>query len=183
MSAPKLVLHPDTFASPPTTEAILAALRELRVIGEAFRLDGRVHYLAGPGFLDHLTFLGCAPSIELDPPAAGLDAAARTGRFCHIQVHPPTPELRVRHRVGQGPRCRACRGDFPPEALAQPRDRFITCPGCGRTTPAAGLNWRQTGGCARVFLDIWGIHTGEAVPGEQLLERLGAGWRFFYTED
>ena len=48
---------------------------------------------------------------------------------------------------------------------------------------AHGLNWRQTGGCARVFLDIWGIHTGEAAPGEQLLERLGADWRFFYTED
>lgn len=182
MPAPKLVLHPDTSAPTPDPETVLTALRNLGVIGAPFLLDDRTHYRTGPGFLDHLTFLGCAPSIELDPPATGADEAARAGRFCHVQVHPLNPEPRARYRAGQGPRCRACRCEMTPQALTLPQDP-ITCPGCGQTVPASGLNWRQAGGCAQLFLDIWGIHTGEAVPGEQLLERLGAGWRFFYTED
>lgn len=182
MPAPKLVLHPDVSSPPPAIEAVLAALRDLGVIGQPFALDGRTHYRTGPGFLDHLTFLGCAPAIELDPPATGPTEAARSGRFCHVQLHPPTRAPRVRHRAGQGPRCRACRSDLLLEVLTPVEDHF-TCPGCGRAAPAAGWNWRQTGGCARLFLDIWGIHTGEAVPGEQLLARLGESWRFFYTED
>lgn len=182
MPAPKLVLYPDADLPPPDPEAVLQLLDALGVIGPAFVLDGRTHYRTGPAFLDHLTFLGCAPAIELDPPAAGLAEAARAGRFCHVHLQPHAGTPRVRHRPGQPPRCRACRGEFTAESLATAGDGFI-CPGCGRRSPAQGLNWRQAGGCARLFLDIWGIHTGEAVPGEQLLERLGADWSFFYTED
>lgn len=182
MPAPKLVLYPQASAQAPEPEAVLQALRELGLIGAVFDLDGQAHYRTGPTFLEHLTFLGCAPAIELDPPTVGLEAAARTGRFCHVHLQALTAEPQVRHRAGQGPRCRACRGDFTPEALAQPRNGFV-CPGCGRTSTAAGLNWRQASGYSQLFLDIWGIHTGEAVPGEQLLARLGGDWQFFYTED
>lgn len=182
MPAPKLVLHPDAANSTPPIETLVGILAELGVIGTPFELDGRVHYRTGPGFLDHLTFLGCAPSIALDPPASDMESAARTGHFCHVQVTVATPEPRVRQRAGRAPRCRYCRCDVTAEMLAQPGQR-LRCPGCGRRTAAGELNWRQSGGCAHVFVDIWGIHTGEAVPGEQLLERLGAGWRFFYTED
>lgn len=182
MPAPKLVLYPDVSLPPPAPAAIFAVLRDFGVIGGPFELDGRTHYRTGPGFLDHLSFLGCSPAIELDPPATGLIEAARSGRFCHVQLHPPTHAPRVRHRAGQGPRCRACRSDLMLDALTSAEDHFA-CPGCGRIAAAAGVNWRQAGGCARLFLDIWGIHTGEAVPGEQLLAGLGEAWRFFYLED
>lgn len=180
MSAPKLVLYPTACCAPQQIpESVIEALRELGIIGTAFELDGRVHFRTGPAFLEHLTFLGCAPAIELDAPAAGLATAARSGRFCHIHLHQTTTPC-VRYRAGQVPRCRVCRGDFTPESLAQ--EPFV-CPGCGQSAPAAGLNWRQAGGYARLFLEFWGIHTGEAVPGEQLLARLGGDWAFFYTED
>lgn len=183
MSAPKLVLYLDNTAlPPPEPEEVLRLLDELGIIGPAFDLDGRSHYRTGPAFLDHLTFLGCAPSIELDPPAAGLTEAALAGRFCHLHLQCLSADPRVRHRVGQPPRCRGCRSEFTAESLATAGDRFV-CPGCGRHSTAEGLNWRQAGGYSRLFLDFWGIHTGEAVPGEQLLERLGTAWRFFYTED
>lgn len=182
MPAPKLVLYPDVSQPVPEPGAVLQILAELGIIGPAFELDGRSHYRTGPVFLDHLTFLGCAPAIELDPPATGLDEAARAGRFCHVHLPPPTAEPHVRHRPGQPPRCRACRGEFTVKALATAADVFV-CPGCGRHVPARHLNWRQAGGYACLFLEIWGIHTGEAVPGEQLLGRLGADWNFFYTED
>lgn len=181
MPAPKLVLYPDTSLPTPEPAAVLGILAELGVIGPAFGLDGRTHYRSGPAFLEHLTFLGCAPAIELDPPATGLAEAARSGRFCHVSLQ-ASAAPRARHRPGQPPRCRTCRGEFTVESLATASDGFV-CPGCGRHAPAHGLNWRQAGGYAYLFLEIWGIHTGEAVPGEQLLGRLGAGWNFFYTED
>ena len=182
MPAPKLVLHPDAADPPLTVETVVAVLGELGVIGAPFDLDGRVHYRTGTGFLDHLTFLGCAPSIALDAPASGIESAARAGHFCHVHVTAAAPAPCVRHRTDQAPRCRHCRSDFTVDALAQPWNR-LRCPGCGQLAAAGDLNWRQSGGCAHMFVDIWGIHTGEAVPGEQLLDRLGPGWRFFYTED
>lgn len=181
MPAPKLVLHPDAEADPPSCASLLALLDELGVIGPSFALDGRTHYRTGPGFLDHLSFVGCAPAIEVDPPAAEVEAAARAGRFCHVHVTAATALPRVRCHPDRSPRCRHCRKEFPPTALMQTLP--LHCPGCGRPSRAGALNWRQSGGCARLFVEVWGIHTGEAVPGEQLLERLGPDWTFFYIED
>ncbi|MBI5460931.1 MAG: hypothetical protein HY941_01955 [Gammaproteobacteria bacterium] len=193
MTAPKLVLHPQACDAAPTYDAIVLALRDLGTIGTRFALDGNTHFQTGPDFLDGIGFLGCAPSIQLDPPAQHAEPAARAGRFCHIQVQAPTERPRLRCKSGQGPRCRRCRSDIPPDLIQAP-DADIACPDCGHPASLAGLNWRQSGGYARVFLDIWGIHAGEAVPSDRLLDRLGhlarsdrssgdGPWQFFYIED
>lgn len=180
MSASKLILHPEAAAVPPAETTLLALLQELGVVGAAFALDGATHYRTGPAFLDHLSFLGCAPAIELDPPRTGLEAAARAGHFCHIRISQTTPVPRLRIQPGRRPRCRSCCCDIPAENLAP---LLAFCPRCGHSVPVGELNWRQAGGSARLFVEFWGIHTGEAVPGDQLLDRLGPGWHFFYTED
>ncbi|MBI5042103.1 MAG: hypothetical protein HZB57_13155 [Gammaproteobacteria bacterium] len=186
MSAPKLVLHPQAHDLAPSREAIALALHNIGLIGAAFSLDGNTHFQTGPDFLDGISFLGCAPSIQLDPPAQQITHAARSGQFCHIHIPAVTEQPRLRCRIGQGPRCRRCRVDIPPHLILVP-SALIACPDCGHISPAAGLNWRQSGGYARVYLDIWGIHTGEAVPSDRLLDRLavasGVPWRFFYIED
>ncbi|MFN2309541.1 MAG: hypothetical protein ABR553_07380 [Gammaproteobacteria bacterium] len=188
MTAPKLVLHPTRPATGLAVSAIREALQGLGLLGPAFRLDGRQHHRTGPAFLDHLGFLGCAPAIVLDPPGTDLAAAARAGRFCHIQLSEAGPAPRVRLQAGRRPRCPACRADIDPSGLADPRAGGQTvCDGCGHAARAWELHWRQAGGFAEVFLDIWGIHAAEAVPGERLLDslgRLGGGtWGFFYLED
>lgn len=183
--APKLVLHPEAATLAPADDALIQALQALGLIGSRFTLDGQTHFHTGPNFLDGISFLGCAPAIQLDPPAASADreADARAGRFCHIQLHAATDRPRLRHTLGQRPRCRQCRSEIPPAAI-QPQ---VTCPACGHSAPPAGLNWRQAGGHARLFLDIWGIHAAEAVPSDRLLDRLaqasGGPWQFFYIED
>lgn len=188
MPAPKLVLHPAACDLAPNRDAIVQALRDIGLIGSTFPLDGREHFQTGADFLDSVSFLGCAPSIQLDPPAPPADrhADARAGRFCHIQLHAATDRPRLRHKPGQSPRCRHCRTDIPPQ-LVQTSDLGTVCPGCGQSVGPAGLNWRQSGGHARLFLDIWGIHTAEAVPSDRLLDRLGqtggGPWQFFYIED
>ena len=189
MTAFKLVLHPDCRIESLSPSAILETLRDLGMLGETFLVDGREHYLPGDAFLDHIVFLGCAPTIELAPPTHGAEAAARAGRFCHLFLHPITQQPRARIRRNQLPRCPRCRSDIAAGRLPASADPLTAsvCPRCGSTAPVADLNWRQAGGHARIYLDIFGIYAGEAVPGDGLLDALGrttAGrWSFFYIED
>lgn len=188
MTAPKLVLHTSACNAAPEPTAIIQALREIEFIGGDFSLDGQAHFYSGAAFLDGICFLGCAPSIQLDPPPppADLHADARAGRFCHIQLHTVTATPQSRYTPDQGPRCRHCRNDIPPAALRN-APAAHACPGCGLPVAPANLNWRQAGGYARLYLDIWGIHTAEAVPSDRLLDGLaqatGGPWQFFYIED
>ncbi len=189
MSVYKLVLHPSRAAAVPHSPAgLLATLDETGLIGAAFELDGHRHFRTGPGFLDHLTFLGCSPVVELDPPASDADGHARSGRFCHIQLQPVSATPRLRRRVEHAPRCRQCRRPLEPALLdAAVTAGSLRCPGCATAADLERLNWRQAGGYARIFLDIWGIHPAEAVPGDALLAALAActdcPWAFFYMED
>lgn len=189
MSAYKLVLHPLQAAAEPRSPAgLVAALGEAGLIGAAFDLDGRRHFRTGPRFLEHLTFLGCSPVVELDPPADDRDGHARAGRFCHIELQSVTAAPRLRVRAEHPPRCRQCRRPVERTRLhAAAAGGALICAGCGTTSRLEHLNWRQAGGYARVFLDLWGIHPAEAVPGDGLLEALRAftdgPWGFFYTED
>ncbi|MBU1192538.1 MAG: hypothetical protein KKE76_12590 [Gammaproteobacteria bacterium] len=189
MSAPKLVLYPtaaDTYLAGP---ALRHALEKLNFISTQFQLDGQSHYHTGPAFLDHISFLGCSPAIALEAPTQDAESAARTGRFCHLHLHEATKLPRLRIRPGQRPRCRQCRTDIEPESLLSLNSASVTlnCPGCRREIEPERLNWRQSGAIARIFLDIWGIHNGEAVPGDLLLQQLGhttsGRWDFFYIED
>lgn len=189
MSAYKLVLHPlRPSAIPRSPSGLPAALGEMGLIGAAFELDGRRHFRTGPRFLDHFIFLGCSPVVELDPPAGDPDGHARAGRFCHIEPQAPTPTPRLRGRTDHPPRCRQCRRPVEQALLgAAAAGGRLICPGCGAAAELERLNWRQAGGYARVFLDVWGIHPAEAVPDDALLETLAgltdSPWGFFYTED
>lgn len=189
MSAYKLVLHPlRASAVPPTPTRLPAVLGEMGLIGAAFELDGHRHFRAGPRFLDHFTFLGCSPVVELDPPADDRDAHARAGRFCHIELQAPTSLPRLRGRADHPPRCRQCRRPVEPALLDEAvAGGGLICPGCGTAAELERLNWRQAGGYARIFLDVWGIHPAEAVPDDALLGVLAgftdSAWGFFYVED
>lgn len=186
MTAPKLVLHTSAYNAAPEPTAIIQALREIEFIGGGFDLDGQAHFYSGAAFLDGICFLGCAPSIQLDPPPPPADryVDARAGRFCHIQLPTISATPQPRYTPDQGPRCRHCRTAISEVAL---RNTSATCPGCGLPVAPANLNWRQAGGCARLYLNIWGIHTAEAVPSDRLLDKLaqatGGPWQFFYIED
>ncbi len=119
MSAAKLVLYPIDSEAAPAPAVIIERLLKLEFIGAAFTLDARTHFYTGTAFLDGVCFLGCAPSIQLDPPDQLTDllAEARTGRFCHIQLHNATDQPQPRYKPDQGPRCRHCRTNIPATAL------------------------------------------------------------------
>jgi hypothetical protein len=197
MAVHKLVLYPASLDCPVVDRAaLIAALRSIGLIATPACHDPAGGYRAGTQFLQLVSFLGCSPAIELDPPA-DPDECARacaSGRLCHVRL-PAAPEhLRFRaDRRLPTPRCPHCRkaedhwDSLITQWRATPRETGWVCRACGHHGRLFDLNFRQRGAFGHNFIDIWGIHPAEAVPGESLLDTLGelAGcdWKYMYLQD
>ncbi len=187
MSA-SLILHPvDPFYAPATPEVIVRLLREVGLIGDAWQAGPAQRYLIGEHFLQLITFMGCAPAIELAPPAG-----ADTG-FCHVSLDPlyDSPQFRA-DKQAVHPRCPACRarlGDWPERVQAWQTDSGAAdaCGACGQTLQLPQIDWRHSAGCARLFVNIHDIYPREALPTEALFNALhkasGQSWNYFYQQD
>lgn len=153
-------------------------------------------YRAGEHFLQLVSFLGCSPAIELEPPLDPEECAhaCASGRLCHVRI--PAPDQRIRFRGDTRlptPRCPHCRKaeEHWPELLARwrlaPQAGDWECRICGYQGRLFDLNFRQRGAFGRCFVDIWGIHPAEAVPDESLLSSLaglsGGAWKYLYLQD
>jgi hypothetical protein len=193
----KLVLYP-TQVDCPTVEiaALVAALQEIGLVAEPVCHNPASGYRAGEQFLQLVTFLGCSPAIELEPPAdpGECERACASGSLCHIRFTPA--ENRIRFRADSrlpAPRCPHCRKaeDRWPELIerwcSDPQEVRWTCRDCGYHGSLFDLNFRHRGAFGHSFIDIWGIHPAEAVPGESLLATLGelsgCDWRYMYLQD
>jgi hypothetical protein len=179
-----LILSPaDSFAAP-TLAPLIARLAAARFIGAPLAQEG--FYKPGEEFFHFVTFLGCSPVVSLGEPGA-------TAEICRIEI--PPVEAAPRYLAGTNlkpPRCPAC-GYRSPEGRAigdaWERDpgHLWSCPACGRHYAAPQLNWRHTAGFGRLFVKIWGVFEGEAVPAEALLQLLDDAsgipeWREFYLQ-
>jgi hypothetical protein len=190
MAAHKLILHPANPTALPTGERNSAALlRDIGLIGDSSKLDGKYHYFTGDGFLSLVTFLGCAPTIETPPPAgaAELAEAARARGFCHISLGDTLPAPRLRADPCSRARCPVCRKMQTWSGPGTDDSTRITmsCGHCHVDSPIEECSWRQNGGVARLFVDIWGVYPSEAVPGDLLLHTLAtvteSPWVWFYS--
>lgn len=177
MSNGSLVLFPQEAAlEAPTFEALAEVLRAAGVLGSPIA-GGEGEFLAGEGFLQQITFMGCSPFIALEPPADG-------GAFCHLRLHGPYAEPRLLWgRNTRPPKCPACGrriADWQQHLGAD----AVHCAACGAESRLADCAWRGHAGFGRCFVEIRNIFPGEAVPVDRLLARLqglGAGpWGWFY---
>lgn len=182
----RLVLHPaDPQAAPDDLPGLVQALEGIGFIGGTLDFRGRRHYRPGEDFLQLVSFLGCSPVVALGEPGATGDD------FCHVDVQAPEPAPRFLAGANlKKPRCPGCRytiEEWPAIIAAWEQDRggyHWRCPLCGNTYPPPQLNWRQSAGFARMFIEVWGIFEGEAVPGQTLMTCLrqatATEWDFFY---
>jgi hypothetical protein len=184
---------PDTAAVP---EARLAQeLQSIGLIAGRMPLANAVFYPAGEHFLQLVTFLGCSPAIELDPPGdpQELERASAAGRFCHIFIDSGE---RLRFRGDSQTRAPACPGCRNPEPdwramlqawQAAEHGPEWTCRACGFSGHLSNLVFRKTAGFSRTFLEIRGIYPAEAVPGPALLDTLaaltGKPWTSIYLRE
>jgi hypothetical protein len=67
------------------------------------------------------------------------------------------------------------------------RARTTQCAACGRLVPIRDLDWKQSAGFGRLFVQVEEVFPGEATPTPELmllLARLtGGDWRYFYVQD
>jgi hypothetical protein len=191
-----LLTPADPDCPPVSTETLAGTLQTIGFIGPPLPLRDETIYPVGEHFLQLVTFLGCSPRIELEPPASmtELETATRTGSFCHVSL--PTADGGLQFRAGEltpNPRCPSCRQPEPDwRALIRAwRERPAvldwSCQACGYHGRLTELNFRKTAGFGRSFVEIRGIHPAEAVAGEALLARLrtlaGGEWRTLYLRD
>jgi hypothetical protein len=183
----RLVLAPaDPYVLPQDPEALLAALREIGFIDRA--MNNAPGYLLGERFMQLVTFMGCSPFIRLQPDAPGEP-------FCHLRLEGPYPRPKLLWgKNTQPPRCQACR-----KRLNHWRASFATreqstngwqacCPHCGHHQDPVTYDFRQSAGCARLFLLVENIFPQEAIPSPALFEALkrtgnGDAWHHFYLQD
>ena len=181
----QLILHPLDMNAEFDSPAILAGLNRIGLIGDDFELAGERHYRPGEHFLELITFLGCSPVVSLGEPGLTGD------EFCYISLLPLREEPFFLHGDNiKPPRCPNCRHANPAwkqliQAWQQDRQAYrYTCPECQGQYPLPRLKWRQSAGFLRSGIVIWGIHEGEAVPSEQLLDTLRQTshipWGYFY---
>ena len=190
MSVGKLLLHPRSISTaPPSRAALVAAMQHLGLFGRPLTAESSSpRFLAGERFLQLITFLGCSPHIDLDPPQDGKS------EFCYLELLGPWRYPRFLQGPNtRPPGCPACRRKHAEwRSLVGPK--FMqegvpewTCPACGHRAAASDWNWRQQAGIGRVFVQINSIFPSEAVPTNELMSRLeqlsGGTWQYFYLRD
>jgi hypothetical protein len=140
--------------------------------------------------LQLLAFLGCSPNVTLEATQDNGEPS-----FCHLSLPSETLDS-VEFRGGRNvltPRCPTC-GQFVEEWQSLLREWHMqgdayrwSCPRCDHTAGLPDLNWRQCAGFGRYFIEVWGIHEGEAAPTDGLLDILRVAtaleWGYFYYRD
>ena len=178
----KLILHyhqPDNY--PDDSQALVNQLTDIGFLGGKYNKFGKGHFLAGPEFLQYISFIGCSPTLYTKP-----EEQDKPG-FCHIEISDISPEISFLGGDNANrfwcPHCQHKHADTAIIARINPATVW-RCPECGDSTPAIKLNFREQGGFGRFYIGIWGIGEGLALPSDQLMNQLtsftGENWRYFY---
>lgn len=181
MSAYKLILLPaDPHCPAVSTDRLAMELQAIGLIDRPHPLNGDRFYPAGENFLQLVSFLGCSPRIELEPPSdpETLAADSASGKFCHVFLD-SSEILRFRSDpcapVARCPTCRSPLANW--QSRLQPwqdnrADSNWHCAQCGSSGDISALNLGKTAGFGHSFVEIRGIFPSEAVPSETLLNTL-----------
>lgn len=137
----------------------------------------------GPEFMKLLTFMGCSPSMGSGE--LGGDYNNYSVELCAQNCD---MALLARSRL-RSPACPRC-GQRDSEALAMDQveetdGRVVwRCPACKALLPLTEINWRHRLAVAFDYIVIHGVHDGEVIPSDRLLDYLtkvtGTGWSYCY---
>ena len=190
MHTGRLVLSPeDPFYLPDSVNRMIEQLRNIQFCRESIPAQNGQHYLLGDRFMQLVSFMGCSPSIHLEPTPDGLP-------FCHLIIDGPHPSpIFLQGRNTGSPRCECCRKRIPhwqesiEHCRVNPENCLADCPHCGHRQHPLTYDWRQSAGSGRLFLLIENIFPNEAIPSPELLKALasfgkqGVPWSYFYIQD
>jgi len=183
---PKLVFHaknPEYI--PADIFELVSAMRQIGFLGNKWQSPNSIsgeRYLVGDSFLSLVTFLGCAPAIELEPIAEQPNST----EFCHIEIEEIKKGVEFirgsEHLISRCPHCRQRHADWK----TIPEDLLYSCDKCKVETHLSEYDWKNTAGCGRFFINLHGIYPQEAIPTSHLLQTLekisDTEWSYFYIQ-
>lgn len=182
-----LVFYPRALDyQPKSINQFLARLQSGGFIGSFFQSNGRSGYLIGDDFLKQVTFLGCAPHIEVSPP----EQMAAWGNFCYIEIRQfqsPHYFQGLNHLKCSCPYCQSrVVKALPDMAQWAANSQPVICPKCQQASLIENLNWRHGAGFGQFFIVVNSIYPNEAVPTDNLMAILysacDVSWDYFYFE-
>ena len=183
---PKLVFcakNPEYI--PVKTSDIVSSLQKVGFLGDKWQSPQSVsgeRYLIGDSFLSLVTFMGCAPAIELEP----IEEQPDSTDFLHIEIEQIKSSVEfIRgsdHLVSRCPHCRQRHAEWK----SLPATMKYACDKCGVESHLSEYDWKNTAGCGRFFISLHGIYPQEAIPTShlvQILEKISnASWGYFYVQ-
>ena len=197
MATHKMLLYPADPQCPAiSTQTLVKCLQSIGLIAAPIRLATETIYPVGEHFLQLITFLGCSPTIELEPPTDSdrLEAGSNNGNFCHVALTYSEGRLQFRADAQKtAPRCPQCRQpdthwrEHLQAWQEDPECLHWSCSRCDYKGQLTDLNFRKFAGFGRNFIEIRGIYPSEAIPGEALLTSLealnGCKWSILYIKE
>ena len=168
-------------------EELVTQLRAMGMIGSDLEYTKHQQYqnryLIGDHFLQYITFMGCAPAIELAP---GKDNGTD---FCHLELSKEDHQLRfIADTVLANPRCTECKlpiKNWQEQMAGWEYGRTIRCSECDVSLQPQKLNWRRAAGFVGQYITIHGVYPKEALPTEALINKLHStflfDWDYFYV--
>lgn len=169
-----LALKPASCEHACDSAPLLDACQRLALTGDA--IDPGQRYYAGERFLDHITFLGCAPHIQFTEQSDG-------SRFTHIIIHQCEQPVLFHGCHSRPPHCPRCNKASPVWRQHMENPHW-PCHHCGQVSAATSWHWRKTAGYARSLIEITEVYPKEALPQPALLAALqqhtGLAWDYFY---
>jgi len=149
-------------------------------------------YCVGDTFLSSITFMGCSPYIEFEPPVTLQESDSAD--FCFIRIS-KTKQRNVMYHAEQleslktVPRCKQCRkviSNWQEQAERLNKNWQLHCPQCDSDINPDELDWRKASGLGNVFMEVMNVYLQEAIPTEAFMKQLEAvtstKWSYFYTD-
>lgn len=183
----RLVLYPRDAQYAAAWQPIMQALQAAEFIANRWGGEAGQRFTAGNRFLAYITFMGCSPYIEFEPPPDG------SSDFCHVQfseIYSGTQFRRASQNVfARCPKCGKRLANWESAVLnwrEDPARYHFQCDKCHGEVSLYQLGWRHNAGFSRMFIDVMSIYPQEGVPVDALLALLekasGTPWDYFYTD-
>jgi len=151
---------------------------------------GGQRYLVGEHFLQHISFMGCAPAVKFAPSddapndASCGAAAQHQYTFIYLPALFDAPFWQVDFVMAKAG-CPKCKKRTPgADVHLDTSSSLFTCPHCQQQSPVCDIDWREFGGCAKTMFSIANVYPKEAIPSGNLISQLSSltnvAWRYFY---
>ena len=160
----KLYLYPVSINYTVDLDKLQTFLKKVAFISKDL---GGNRFSTGNKFVSHLTFMGCSPSIELEP---------QTDKpYCYIEIETGKDPRFIFGENIKKSKCPHCRHPIIPAT---------TCPHCTQEINPQNINWRKTAFTASSWISIGNIYELEAIPNDLFLnsleEETGVTWKPAY---